>query len=312
MKLLVTGANGFVGRALSLYLGARGHEVVPVVRRACGISRECIVYDDASWTAALKGCECVIHLAARAHVMQDQGRDSLQAYRANNVETTIQLANRAIDAGVRRFVFMSTIKVNGEVTAPGCSFRPENSADPKDPYAISKWEAEQRLIEIGRKTGLEVVIIRPPLIYGPGVKGNFASLIGWVRSGIPLPLGALDNRRSMIALDNLLHFTALCANVDASPNIENQIFLISDGEAISTAELLRRVAKAYRCSSRLIPVPIGLMDLVARWIGKSSLADRLFGSLVIDDSKARQMLGWSPPFTMQEQLQKMAQYDSSI
>lgn len=310
--MLVTGANGFVGRALCPHLGALGHEVVPAVRQLSGIVLERIVDDEVSWKAALEGCDSVIHLAARAHVMQDQEFDPLQTFRTNNVSTTIELATRAVEAGVRRFVFMSTIKVNGEETAPGCRFRPDDPAAPKDPYAISKWEAEQGLLEIAQRTGLEVVIIRPPLVYGPGVKGNYASLIKWVKTEVPLPLEAAHNRRSMIALDNLVSFTAACADIDASPNVKGQVFLVSDGEDVSIAELLRKLAKAYRRSSRLFSVPVGLMHLVARWIGKSYLADRLFESLLIDDSKSRQILGWYPPCSMDEQLQKMALHDSIV
>lgn len=312
MRVLVTGANGFVGSALCPYLAALGHTVIPAVRRQSGIASEVVVHGAESWKAALKGCDSVIHLAARAHVMQDQEQDLLQAFRASNVDTTIELAKRAVEAGVRRFVFMSTIKVNGEETAPGSSFSPDDPVAPKDPYAISKWEAEQELSEIAKSTGLEVVIIRPPLVYGPGVKGNFAALIKWVKNGIPLPLGAIRNRRSMMALDNLVNFTALCADIDASPNAKGQVFLVSDGEDVSTAELLRKVAKAFRRNSRLFRVPEGLMRVAARWMGKASIADRLFGSLVVDDSKARQMLGWHPQLSIDEQLQKMAQYDSRV
>lgn len=312
MKVLVTGANGFVGRALCPRLAELGYEVVPVVRHQSNIANEVIVHGAASWKAALNGCDSVIHLAARAHVMQDQERNPLKAFRVSNVYTTIDLAKRAVEAGVRRFVFMSTVKVNGEETASECSFRPDDSTDPKDPYAISKLEAEQGLFEIAKRTGIEVVIIRPPLVYGPGVKGNFATLIKWVKIGVPLPFGALRNCRSMIGLDNLLSFTVLCADVARSPNAKGQVFLVSDGEAVSTAELLRSVAKAYGCKSRLFSVPLGLMRLAARCTRKSSLADRLFGSLLVDDSKARQMLGWHPPSSMDEQLQKMAFHDSLV
>ncbi|MCG9087441.1 NAD-dependent epimerase/dehydratase family protein [Laribacter hongkongensis] len=265
-----------------------------------------------SWKAALDGCCSVVHLAARTHVMSDQEIDPLKAFRAHNVDLTLELATRAIDAGVRRFVFMSTVKVNGEETSSGCTFTPDDPPSPKDPYSISKYEAEQGLFEIAQRTGLEVVIIRSPLVYGSGVKGNFASLIDWAKIGLPLPLGAANNLRSMIALDNLLSFTALCADVDRSPNAKGQVFLISDGEDVSTTELLRRVAKAYGCRSRLFSVPVGLVRLIAQCTGKTSLVNRLFGSLVIDDSKARQMLGWHPPSTMDEQLRKMALYDSRI
>jgi nucleoside-diphosphate-sugar epimerase len=312
MRVLVTGANGFVGSALCPYLAALGHTVIPAVRRQSGITSEVVVHGAESWKAALKGCDSVIHLAARAHVMQDQEQDHLQAFRASNVDTTIDLAKLAVEAGVRRFVFMSTIKVNGEETASGCSFSPDDPVAPKDPYAISKWEAEQGLLEIAQRTGLEVVIIRPPLVYGPGVKGNFSSLIKWVKNGVPLPFGAIHNRRSMIGVGNLVNFTALCADIDESPNAKGQVFLVSDGKDVSTAELLRKVAKAFRCNSRLFRVPEGLMRVAARWMGKASSADRLFGSLVVDDSKARQMLGWHPQLSMDEQLQKMAQHDSRV
>ncbi len=312
MKVLVTGANGFVGRPLCRHLIELGHEVIPIVRRASSVRNERIVSDEASWRAALDRCDSVVHLAARAHVMHDLETDPLNVFRANNVDSTLELATRVVEAGVRRFVFMSTVKVNGEETESGCSFTPDDPPAPKDLYAISKWEAEQRLIEIAQRTGLEVVIIRPPLVYGPSVKGNFSSLVRWVRIGMPLPLGAIDNARSMIALDNLVSFTALCADIEASPNAEGQVFLVSDGEDVSTAELLRRVARAYRCSSRLFSVPVGLMRLAAKYTGKSAAAERLLGSLVIDDSKARYMLGWRPSVSMDEQLQKMALHDSSV
>lgn len=312
MKILVTGANGFVGRGLCPHLVALGHEVVPVVRRHSGVAGEIIVHSPESWKAALKGCDSVIHLAGRAHVMLDQERDPLQAFRANNVDTTIELAKHAVEANVRRFVFMSTIKVHGEETAPGRRFSHDDPVDPKDPYAISKLEAEQGLLQIAKSAGLEVVIIRPPLVYGPGVSGNFATLIKWIKKGIPLPFGAIRNRRSMMALDNLVNFTALCADIDACPNAKNQVFLVSDSEDVSTAELLRKVAKAYRCKSRLFRAPEGLMRVAARWMGKASIADRLIGSLVVDDSKVRQMLGWHPQLSMDEQLQKMAQHDSRV
>ena len=312
MKVLVTGANGFVGRPLCFHLRELGHEVVPVVRQAGSLEGEYVVSDEISWKDALKGCNSVVHLAARAHVMQDQEQNPLKAFRVNNVDTTIELANRAVEAGVSRFVFLSTIKVNGEKTAPGCSFSPEDSADPKDPYAISKWEAEQALFEIAKRTGLEVVVIRPPLVYGPGVKGNFATLIKWVKNGVPLPFRSLRNRRSMIGLDNLLSFTMLCADISLSPNAKGQVFLVSDGEEVSTTDLLCRVAKAYGCKSRLFSVPVSLIILAARWTGRVYVSDRLLGSLAVDDSKARLMLGWYPPDTMDEQLKKMAIYDSIV
>jgi nucleoside-diphosphate-sugar epimerase len=305
MRVLVSGANGFVGSALCPYLESKGHTVVPLVRRPCGLAGECIVGEELSWSHVLKDCESVIHLAGRAHVMRDRESDPLQAFRTANVDTALALANRALEVGVRRFVFMSTVKVNGEETAPGVSVKADDLPAPKDDYAISKWEAEQGLLEIAKK-GLEVVIIRPPVIYGPGAKGNFASLISWVQKGIPLPFGAVHNLRSLVALDNVVSFAALCADIEASPNAKGQVFLVSDGEDISTTELLQRVAKAYGCGSRLLPVPGSLIHIGAGLLGKSSLADRLLGSLVIDNSKAREMLGWQPPVSIDEQLRKMA------
>lgn len=312
MRVLVTGANGFVGKALCPYLASLGHDVVPAVRRPSGVCNERIISDDASLKAALEGCDSVVHLAARTHVMREHETDPLAVFRINNVDPTLELATRAVEVGVRRFVFISTVKVNGEGTVSGYSFKPDDPASPKDPYAISKWEAEQRLFEVANKTGIEVVIVRPPLVYGPGVKGNFASLIKLVRKGVPLPLGALRNRRSLISLDNLLSFTALCVDIDRSSNAKGQIFLVSDSEDVSTTELLQRVAKAYGHKIRLFPVPIGLMRLVAQCTRRSLLAERLLGSLVVDDSKAREMLGWYPPSDMDDQLRKMALHDSSF
>lgn len=306
MKVLVSGANGFVGRALCPYLSSLGYSVVPAVRRPCGIEGERVVGDARSWVHALAGCSSVVHLAGRAHVMQERESDPLRAFRVANVDTTLELAERAAKAGVRRFVFMSTIKVNGEETAPGCRFKSDDLPTPQDPYAVSKWEAEQGLHAITAKTGLEVVVIRTPLVYGPGVKGNFASLIKWINRGAPLPLGVVHNRRSMIALENLVDFVALCMDSSLSPDATGQVFLVSDGEAVSTTELLSRVAKAYGRNSRLLPVPVGFMRWAARFMGQSSLADRLFGSLEVDDSKAREMLGWRPPVGMDEQLRRMA------
>lgn len=315
MKILVTGANGFVGKALCARLYERGHQVVPAVRQAQGLRNECVVGDidnAPDWSSGLQGCEVVVHLAARVHVMHEKATDSWAAFHRSNVAATLSLARQAAAAGVRRFVFLSSVKVNGEATIASQVFTELDLPAPLDAYGRSKMEAEQGLLEIAKGTGLEVVIIRPPLVYGPGVKGNFASLIKWVKNGVPLPLGSVDNLRSMIALDNLVNFTALCTNIALSPNAKGQVFLVSDGEDVSTAELLRRVAKAYGCRARLFSVPVRLMHMVARWMGKASVADRLLGSLVVDDSKARQMLGWHPPSSMDEQLQKMALHDSRV
>lgn len=315
MKVLVTGAIGFVGQALCARLCEMGHQVVPAVRRAKGLPNECVVGDidgTPDWAHGLEGSDAVVHLAARVHVMHENATDPWAAFHRTNVTATLALALQAVASGVRRFVYLSSVKVNGEATMDGQVFTEHDTPAPLDLYGRSKMEAEQGLLDIAERTGLEVVIIRSPLVYGPGVKGNFASLIKLVKTGMPLPLGAVENRRSMIALDNLVSFTALCTDVEASPNAKGQVFLVSDGEDVSTAELLRRVAKAYGCRARLFSAPVGLMYVAARLIGKGSVADRLFGSLAVDNSKARQMLGWHPPSSMDEQLKKMALHDSRV
>ena len=313
MRVLVSGANGFIGRALCSQLALMSCEVIPAVRRPCGILGERILSSERTWSAALEGCSSVVHLAGLTRDFPNRKSDSVKNFLHANVATTEELAHRAVDAGVQRFVFVSTIKVNGETTEPerGC-FGPDDMPVPQDPYAVSKWEAEQRLIEIERDTKMEVVIVRPPLVYGPGVKGNFASIIRLLKKEIPLPLGAIHNQRSMIALDNLVSFIALCIDIESSPNARGQIFIISDGEKVSTSDLLRKIAKAYGLRDRLFPAPVGFLYLGMRLMGMASIADRVFGSLVVDDSKAHEMLGWSPSVSMDEQLEKMAFYDSCI
>jgi nucleoside-diphosphate-sugar epimerase len=308
MKLLVTGASGFVGRALCQHLASIGHEVRPAVRKPSAVPGERVLpADDApAWQQALSGCESVLHLAGRAHVMHEHASDPLQAFREANVEATLVLAQRAAQAGVRRFVFVSSIKVNGESTAPGAYFRAEDVPQPCDPYAVSKWEAEQGLQRIAQASGMALVIVRPPLVYGPGVKGNFAQMLRWVSKAVPLPLGAVHNQRSMIALDNLIDFLALCALPAQSPQASNRVFLVSDGAPVSTPDLLHKIAGAYGRSIWLPPVPPVLLRLFASALGKSEAIDRLLGSLVIDDQPARQLLGWQPPVSMDEQLQRMA------
>lgn len=307
MKVLVTGANGFIGRALCAHLQHDGHQVVAAVRRPCGLVNELVVDENGpTWAQALSGCDAVVHLAGRAHVMNEDAVDPLQAFRAANVDASARLALLAVRAGVRRFVFMSSIKVNGERTSLDCPFAPTDVPAPEDAYGVSKWEAEQSLQSIAQASKLELVVIRPPLVYGPGVKGNFSRLIEWVRAGIPMPLGAVHNKRSMVALDNLVAFTALCANFAESPMAAGQVFLVSDGDDVSTTDLLHRVAKAYACKTRLIFVPTWLLSHAARLLGRSAAAERLLGTLILDTSKAHKLLGWQPSVTMDEQLRKMA------
>lgn len=315
MKVLVTGAAGFIGRGLCDTLAFRGLVVVPTVRKA-PVGYEIAVGDigqDTDWRGALATRpEVVIHLAARVHVMKDDKADPLEYYRAVNVEGSLNLARQAAEVGVKRFVYLSSIKVNGESSSAGQPLKADDTPAPEDPYGISKHEAEQMLRQIATETGMEVVIIRPPVVYGPGVKGNFALLVSWIRKCIPLPLGAVHNKRSLLALENLVDFIALCAEPERSPRAANEVFLISDGEDVSTTELLRKVANAYNVTPRLLPIPVLWIQATARLLGKRAVADRLFGSLVVDSSKSRDLVGWKPVVSMDEQLKKMALHDTRI
>jgi nucleoside-diphosphate-sugar epimerase len=307
MKLLVTGANGFIGRGLVAYLSVKGCDVVPVVRRSSSMVGERVLdlKDSDAWRLALEGCDSVVHLAGRAHVMHETAADPAQAFTTGNVDYTLTVARYAASAGVPRFVFLSSVKVNGERTQPGQCFHADDKPDPQDDYARSKLAAEEALFELSAQTGLEVVVIRPPLVYGPGVKGNFAQLIRWGTGRIPLPLGATDNARSMIALNNLLQFVHLCADCAASPKAANQVFLVADGPAVSTTQLMKQLAAAYGRGPWLVPVPGTLLRWMARLLGKSGAADKLLGSLVVSDEKARALLGWKPSIDPNEQLRGM-------
>lgn len=269
--------------------------------RACVLSTRSEGND---WPEMLRGTQCVVHLAARVHLMQDMASDPLAEYRRINVEKTLSLARMAHGAGVRRFIFLSSVKVNGEQTQPGKPFRADDIPAPQDPYGISKMEAEIGLRAIAQETGLEVVIIRPPLVYGPGVKANFASMVKWVRRGVPLPLGAIHNQRSLVALDNLVDLIITCTR---HPAAANQTFMVSDGEDVSTSELLRGVAKALGKSACLLPVPQALLEWGAAMLGKRAVAQRLFSSLQVDISTTRHILGWTPPVSLEQGLKQVAQ-----
>jgi len=253
--------------------------------------------------------DVVVHAAARAHIMSDEANESLTEYRKVNRDATLSLACLAAESRVKRFVFISSVKVNGELTQSGLPFMPEVNKPPEDPYGLSKYEAEQQLLQIARQTGMEVVIIRPPLVYGPNVKGNFEVMVKWIKKGVPLPLGAVHNQRSLVALDNLVDFIALCADKERSPKAANEVFLISDDKDVSTTELLKKVASAYGVKSILLPIPVWIMRIAAKLLGKGSVADRLFGDLQIDSSKANELLKWHSVITMDEQLKKMAGSD---
>lgn len=301
MKALITGATGFVGMALCDRLAASGYGVVPAVRSTSGLPNEVVVGNlDAStdWRPALIGCEAVVHLAARVHVMDDTAQAPLALYRATNTDATLNLARQAAQAGVRRFAFVSTIKVNGEGRDE--AYRESDVPAPEDPYAISKWEAEQGLWRIAEETGLEVVILRPPLVYGPGVKANFLRLMQWVKKGWPLPLGAVRNRRSLLYLGNFVDAIRVCV---VHPAAAGQTFLLDDGEVVSTPQLIRAVARAMGRPARLLAVPVGVLAFAGALLGKRAAVARLAGSLYVDSSTIRSRLGWTPPYTMEAGLE---------
>ncbi|MBP59139.1 MULTISPECIES: UDP-glucose 4-epimerase family protein [Idiomarina] len=305
MKIILTGASGFIGSYVaSLIERLPNAELTCPVRRQGSVSfgREIVVGEldsGTNWSSIVLGKEVIIHAAARAHIAKDDLPDPLSEYRKINVDGTLNLAREAASAGVRRFIFISSIGVNGNINQR--PFTEEDRPNPSEFYAQSKWEAEQGLWEIGKETGMEIVIIRPPLVYGPGAPGNFGALTRWVEKGIPLPLGAIRNQRSLVAIDNLVDLIVTCVE---HPNAANQVFLAGDGEDLSTTELLKGVAQAMGRPSRLIPVPEGALMFGATLLGKKGVAQRLLGSLQVDISKARQLLGWKPPVTVIEGLTK--------
>lgn len=308
MKVLVTGSTGFVGRALVAQLVARGGAQVLALTRelpanpVAGASYlpGCDLTLPALAPSALAGVDVLIHTAARVHVLHDRAADRLAAFRRMNVEATLRLAEQAAAQGVRRFVFVSSIGVNGG-QSPGRAFSEADQARPHNAYALSKWEAEQGLLRIAAHTGMEVVIIRPPLVYGPGVKANFAALMRAVQRGWPLPLGAVNNQRCLVALDNLVDFIVTCSS---HPRAANQTFLVSDGQGLSTAELVRGLARACGRPARLLPVPVWALRAGAALVGQGDAIQRLCGNLQVDISKARKLLDWTPLISVDEGLRR--------
>ena len=307
MRCLVTGANGLLGRALCIELHQRSYAVwaaTRVVNMTSGCFESAVVgaIDGLTdWSGEVSKVNIVIHLAARVHVMNDTAANPLAAFRVVNVDGTLNLARQAAAAGVKRFVFISSVKVNGESTQPGRAFTDADAPAPQDAYGQSKLEAEQGLRQIAVDTGMEVVIIRPPLVYGPGVKANFAALMRAVQRGWPLPLGAVHNQRSLVALDNLVDFIITCIT---HPQAANQTFLVSDGQDLSTTELVRGMAQAAGLPARLLPVPVWALHAGAALLGKGDAMQRLCGNLQLDISKARNLLGWVPPISVVEGLRR--------
>lgn len=299
-----------MGAVLNKALAQRDFSVVQTQRVAEGVSSEpnIVAMGDINattdWSRALKGVDVVAHLAARVHVMFEKATDALTAFQEVNLHGTVNLARQAAAAGVRRFVYVSSIKVNGEYTDEK-PFTESDTASPQDPYAVSKWEAEQALHEIGLETGMEVVIIRPPLVYGPGVKANFYHLLNLVSKALPLPLGSIRNRRSLIYVENLADALILCIS---HPKAAGQTYLVSDGVAVSTPQLIKDIALAMRKPSWVFALPLPFMTFCASLLGKSSALNRLTQSLEVDNSKISRELGWAPPYTMMQGLQVTADW----
>ncbi len=308
-RVLVTGASGFVGRAVVARLAQAATPVRAALRQGpsarlpgVDVAQVGDIHATTDWRGAVEGVDVVVHCAARVHVMHETAADPLAAFRAVNVAGTLQLARQAQAAGVRRLVFVSSIGVNGAETT-GRPFTADDAPAPHSPYAQSKHEAEVALRELAQRTGLEVTIIRPPLVFGPGAPGNFERLMRALHRGMPLPFGAVHNQRSFVALANLTSLVQVCLG---HPQAANQTFMVSDGEDISTTELLRRVAQGLGRPARLIPVPGGAIRALAGLLGKADFAQRLCGSLQVDISKTRALLGWAPPVSLADALNDAA------
>jgi len=314
-KWLITGANGFVGAALCASLLQRGHSIRKAMRKpestaaSASFAGKTVVVGNidaqTDWSAALYSIDVVVHLAARVHVMQESSSDPLAEFRRVNVAGTERLARAAAASRVKRLVYVSSIKVNGEATEGRQKFTETDTPAPQDPYGVSKCEAEQALRRVAQETGLEVVIVRPPLIYGAGVKGNFAQMLKVLGKGIPLPLASVNNRRSLVYVGNFAEALIACAT---HPAAAGQVYLVSDGEDISTPDLLRALATAIGVQARLIPVPSMLLQYMAQLFGRGAQADRLLGSLQIDSGKIRRELNWTPPYSLQQGLQATAEW----
>ncbi len=307
-SVFVTGGSGFVGSALVGALRLKGNPLTLALRAGAAetglpVFRFEGLTSDQDWSTGLTGQDVVVHSAARVHVMNDTSIDPLAEFRKVNVEGTLNLSRQAAAAGVKRFIFISSIKVNGEGTTLGKPYTAFDAPAPQDPYGVSKLEAEQGLRQIADETGMEVVIIRPVLVYGPGVKANFRSMMNWVNKGVPLPLGAIHNRRSLVSLDNLVDLITTCID---HPAAANQTFLVSDGEDLSTSQMLRRMAAALDRPARLLPAPQRWLCAAAGLLGKAAVAQRLCGSLQVDIRHTCETLDWQPPVSVDEGFRRTA------
>lgn len=304
MQILCTGTSGFVGAHLAKHLTDKGHNVIPVIRNKEKIGLQGNVLHINSidsvtnWGNLINGCEIVIHCAARAHIMKDTSLDPLNEYLEVNTKGTINLARASANAGVKRFIYISSIKVNGESTPNNQLFSPDDIPYPLDDYGVSKAAAEEELLALSKETKMEVVIIRPPLIYGPGVKANFRLLLKLSNYSIPMPFGLIDkNKRSLISIYNLMDFIDICTTHEKAAN---EIFLVSDDEDVSTAQLFKTLCNAQKKMGLTLPIPVAMFKLMGRLLGKQDMVERLCGSLQVDISKAKKLLGWQPKFTLKE------------
>jgi nucleoside-diphosphate-sugar epimerase len=311
MKILVTGANGFLGKRLSLTLAQKGYSVLGSMRQAhvSEAAGQVVTIDqlgaETDWRQAVVNCNAVIHTAARVHIQNSHNSPAdRQLFESINVDGTLNLAIQAAAYGVKRFIFISTIKVNGEGTALGHPYRATDVPNPQDPYGVSKLKAEIGLRQIAEQTGMEVVIIRPPLIYGRGVKGNFQTLLRAVNNRIPLPFGSIiSNRRSFVGVDNLINLIAVCLS---HPGAANKTFLVSDNEDVSTADLIKRLGKAINRSPVLLPIPLNYLNGLLGLIGKSQAFEKIAGTLQVDMSATYEQLDWQPIITLDQGLALMA------